>query len=676
MPELIVYRSNALMSVRSRFDATRDVVMPANLAYPEGMVGLWHSGLPQVSLVPSTATDAQVWPVMSAVGTRIHDTSDDNCPINTGWSYVGGNHGYNVGNQIVVANHGKTTADVGSQWSDGTRIFTLLAVTNASSLLFGNPYTVVDGIAQGARVKPTGPLTHVSGATNRTTVPITGLTPDVQIRPATHSHTVAVELDGRPVPDGRSTGLELVIRESYLIPTYQGMIDTARANVGTPIATIMPRIPSLCRIANVYRWSPGGGLLVTQTVTALTRFTLNAGVTQCTPLTPVTGGSRRQFMPNVEVAGGLNWSVWANIDTLAALTDVTPAALVDRTMPAGSMTQWVVSGGGVQQWGIAVGLLPVADGVPQVRARYTTAKSWFISASLKKNYPQLVWGRTLAAGESVTGTAYRRYLAPPSTATELVVSAGDDDFVVIERVGTAAQAVLAAPQLFHRLLVPVGATNLTVPDRVTVAGVPYAVPVSPGYGMWRADPDEALPQSLPGAYRTRGGYFLVRSGPTVESTCTGAYQRLLLHPFFLAEPVPVDRACVEVTRVGTGVLRHGVYAHDPATGRPALLGPVADFGTVAVTTVGVKESVLGAPVLLPAGWHWYGQVWQVSGVTAPTVRAGGGGCATVLNLGSTAAAMTGDRFGYEATAVTGALGAITIGGVHQFPPPQVAYRRA
>ncbi|MEV6799315.1 hypothetical protein AB0M91_13350 [Micromonospora rifamycinica] len=676
MAELIVYRSNALMSVRSRIDATRDVVMPVNLAYAESMVGMWHSGLPQVSLVPSGATDAQVWPVMSAVGTRIHDTADDNCPINTGWSYVGGNHGYNVGNQIVVTNHGKTTADVGSQWSDGTRIFTLLAITSTNSLLFGNPYTIVDGIAQGARVKPAAPLTHVSGATNRTTVPITGLTPDVQIRPATHSHTVAVELDGRPVPDGRSTGLELVIRESYVIPSYQGMIDTARARVGTPIATIMPQLPSLCRIANVYRWSPGGSLVVGQTVTALTRFTLNAGVTQCGPLTPVAGGSRRQFMPNVAVAGGLNWSTWANIDTLTALTDFTPATLRDRLMPASSMTQWVVSGGGSQQWGIAVGLLPVADGAPAIRVRYTTAKGWFISSSLKKNYPQLVWGRTLAAGESVTGTTYRRYLTPPSPATEIVVSDGGQDFVLIERVGTVAQAEMAAPQLFHRLLVPVGPTNLTVPDRVTVAGVPYTVPVSPGYGMWRAEPDGASSEPLPGATRTRGGYFLARSGPTAESSCAGTYQRLLLHPFFLAEPTPVDRACVEVTRAGTGVLRHGVYAHDPVTGRPAALGPIADFGTVAVTSVGVRESVLGGPVVLPAGWHWYGHVWQVSGVTPPTVRTGGAGAGTVLNLGATAAAMTGDRFGYEVTGTTGALGAITIAGVHQFPPPQVAYRRA
>ncbi|MEU0548877.1 hypothetical protein [Micromonospora sp. NPDC005979] len=675
MSELIVYRSNALMSVRSRFDSTRDLVMPANLAYAEAMVGMWHSGLPQVTLVPSTATDAQVWPVMSAVGTKIHDTSDDNCPINTGWSYVGGNHGYNVGNQIVVTNHGKTTVDVGSQWTDGTRTFTLLAITNADSLLFGNPYTIVDGIAQGARVKPAAPLVHLSGATHTATVPITGLTPDVQIRPATHSHAVTVELDGRPVPDGRFTGQELTIRESYVIPSYQGMIDTARANVGTPIATIMSRIPSLCRISNVYRWSQGG-LLVGQTVAALDRFALNAGVTQCGPLTPVAGGSRRQFMPNVGTAGGLNWSVWANIDTLAALTDFTPATLTNRLMPASSMTQWVVNSGQVQQWGIAVGLLPVADGVPEIRSRHTTAKSWFISSSLKKNYPQLVWGRTLEAGESVTGTAYRRYLAPPSAATEIVVSDSANDFVMIERVEAVAQTQMAAPQLFHRLLVPAGPTNLTVPDRVAVAGISYGMAVPTGYGMWRAEAGPAQVGPLPGTTCPRGSYFLALAGPTQDVTYAGTYQSLLLHPVYLAEPTPVDRVCVEVTVAGSGVLRHGVYAHDPATGRPAALGPVADFGSVAVTSVGIRESVLSVPVLLPAGWHWYGHVWQTSGVTPPTLRASSTGVATGLNLGTSSAAMTGDRFGYEVTGTTGALGAITIAGVHQLPPPRVAYRRA
>jgi|GEM_PF-2074315 len=675
MPGLTVYRSNALMSIRSRFDGTRDLVMPANLAYAESMVGMWHAGLPQVTLVPSTATDAQVWPVMSAVGTRIHDTSDDNCPIHTGWSYIGGNHGYNIGTQIAVTNHGKTTADLGSRWTDGIRTFTLLAVPNGNSLLFGNPYTIVDGVAQGVRVRPAAALTHVAGATNRTTVPITVLTPDVQIRPATHSHTVVVDLDGRPLPDGRSTGEQLRIRESYVIPSYRGMIDTAQANIGTPLATIMTRIPPMCRIDNDYRWSPAG-LLVTQRVTAMDRFTLSTGVTQCSALTVPAGGSRRQFMPNVEVAGTLNWSTWARIDTITAITDITPASLRDPTMPAAGMTQWAVSGGGAQLWGIAAGLLPVDDGEPATRVRYTTAKSWFVSSSLKKNYPQLVWGRELWPGQTVTGTAYRRYLAPPSAATELVVSDGSHDFVIIERVGTVAAARMAAPELFHRRLVPVGPTNLAVAERVAADGIAYQVPVSPGYGVWRADPDQASPQPLPGATSGIGSYFLPLAGPTGTTTCTGAFQRLLLHPMYLAEAVRVDRVCVEVTAAGSGWVRHGVYAHDPTTGRPAAQGPIADFGALGVATAGIREFVLATPVTLPAGWHWYAVVWQGSGTTPPTLRTSQVGGATALNIGTGPAAMTGDRFGYDMPGVAGLLGPVTVAGVHQFPPPRIAYRRA
>lgn len=674
MTDLIVYRSNALMSIRSRFDSTRDLVMPANLAYAEAMVGMWHSGLPQVTLVPSNATDAQVWPVIS-VGTRIHDTSDDNCPIHTGWSYVGGNHGYNVGTQITVAGHGKTTADVGSRWSDGARIFTLLAVVDTTRLLFGNPYVVIDGITQGARVRPGATLTHLSGATNRNPVPITTLTPDVQIRPATHTHDVVVELDGRPLPDGRNVGRELMIRESYLIPSYRGMIDTAQANIGTPIAGIMSRLPSLCRVDNVYRWSPGG-LLVTQTVTALDQFALSAGVTQCSALTPPAGGGRRQFMPNVGLAGGLNWSTFANLGSLTTLTDITPATLRDPLMPATSMTQWAVNSTGVQQWGIAVGLLPLDDGEPSVRARHTATKSWFISTSLKKNYPQLVWGRILLPGQSVTATAYRRYLAPQSAATEIVVPAGNRDIVVIERVGVVAGARMVVPHLSGRRLIAAGPTNIAVPDRVPADGIPYNVAVSPGYGMWRAEPDQASPQPLPGATYGTGSYFLPMAGPTQTTTYTGAFNRLLLYPMYLAEATRIDRVCLEVTSAGTGVLRHGVYAHDPATGRPNPSGPTADFGVLAVTSVGVRESVLSTPVMLPAGWHWYGLVWQVSATTAPSLRSTSCGSTTALNLGTAAAAMAGDRYGYEVVGTSGALGRITVGGVHQFAPPRMAYRRA
>lgn len=678
MTNVTIYRGGNMLSVRFRFDGTRDVMMPVNLAYPPAtMVGLWHGGLPQTTIVPSTATDAQVWPSVAAgIGTRIHDMSDDNTPINTGWSYVGANHGYDTGCRVNLADHGKTTADVGSQWTDGTRIYTLLAIPDADKLVFGNPYTVVNGIAQGVKNPPAAPLTHVSGATHTATVPIANiLTPAVQILPSTHSHTVAVDLDGQPVPDGKSTGQVLTISESYVIPPYQGMIDTARAHIGTPLATIMPQAGSMCRIANTYRWSDET-LLVSQRVTAEQKFTLNMGVTQCFPLTAPTGGTRVQFMPNVGVAGTLDWSGWANINTLPALTDFTPATLKEPAFPASSMTQWAVDAQGTPQWGITIGMLPTDDGHPQTRVKYTTAKSWFMSSSYKKNYPQLVWGRTLEAGESVFGTAYRRYLPPPRTATEIIVSDGTNDFVMIERVGTVIGARMPAPELVNRTLVPVGPTNILVPDQVPADGIPYNVPTSPGYGMWRAESDLASMAAVPGATRPVGTYFLPVAGATRSTTYTGSYQVLLLHPMYLAEATPVNRVCIEVTGVGTGVLRHGVYGHDSTNGRPVTSRPIADFGSLAITSLGVKESVLATPVVLPAGWHWYAHVWQAVPTTPPTLRASSNGGGAPLNLGTSSASMTGDRFGYLAIGVGGALGAITIAGVHQLPPPRVAYRRA
>lgn len=235
---------------------------------------------------------------------------------------------------------------------------------------------------------------------------------------------------------------------------------------------------------------------------------------------------------------------------------------------------------------------------------------------------------------------------------------------------------MAAPQLFHRLLVPAGPTNLDVPDRVTIDGIPYAVPVSPGYGTWRAEPDQVASGPLPETTGPRGSYLLVRSGPTLSRTCTGTYPRLLLHPVLLAEPTPVDRACVEVTVAGTGVLR--ARRVSPRSGHRSPRRPRPDrrlrhrrrhLGRGAGVRAGRSRGAARRLALVRA--RLAGQRQHATRRTGQCV-----GAAITLNLGAGAAAMTGDRFGYVVTGTTGALGAITITGVHQFAPPQVAYRRA
>lgn len=183
-------------------------------------------------------------------------------------------------------------------------------------------------------------------------------------------------------------------------------------------------------------------------------------------------------------------------------------------------------------------------------------------------------------------------------------------------------------------------------------------------------------RTLPGVTKPVGNYFVLTQSVVTTVTLTGSFQIMYLYPQFLPDAVPVDRAAIEVVTLGTGVLRHGVYAHDPSTGQPALAAALADYGTVDITSTGVKESTIA--VTLPAV-HWYAQIWQGTNTTAPGLRANavGAGFNGPMNLGNSAALMNAGRYGYQMNAVTGALPTPTPGlGTHQLSIPRVAYRRA
>lgn len=502
---IAVYRSGNNITVRSRFDATRDVLMPVTLVYSlNATVGFWHGGLQAVNVVATGAADAAVFPVLhSGVGTPIHDMSDDNCPINIrsasdapsvglGFSYIGGNHGYNYAARVAGAAHGKTSADLGSQWTDssGTRLYTLIRIVSATEAWWAYPYNPVTGapVASG----PAGTtLTHVSGATNTATVNLASvLTPGWQITPGIQVESVTVQLDDKALAEGRTLGHTLTITETYVIPTYRGLVDTVRANVGTPFQSLWASMARLCRITNTYRWQAGGTLMVSQRVAALSSFRLSMGVTQQFPLTAPAGGTRKQAMPNVGVAGTLDFSTWANINTLpAGNTAITPAAMVDPTYPAQGATQWAYDAADNPMWGIAIGYLPIGDGHPSVRAHRTTYVPWFLSGSFKKNYPQACWAWLVNVGDEVAATAYRQYLPPPQAATKLRVSDGTHDFVIIEQVGSTGYTRMLAPDLINRKLVPAGPVTLTTPNRVGADGIPFS---SAGYGAWRAEPDVTI----------------------------------------------------------------------------------------------------------------------------------------------------------------------------------------
>lgn len=500
-----VYRSGTKMLVRSQWNSTLDICIPVDLAWTDGgfttgssSVGLANSpSFLQVGYCDQNTLDSNLWPTpASGVFTAIQGAGDDNCPINVGWSYVGANHGYDGGSTVTMTAHGKTTADLGSTYSDGTRTYTLLRIADANTLLFGNPYTVASGIVTGGLVVPAATLTHVSGGTNTANVTITGGVALGEIHPVIFGNTVIPTLDGRPVIDGIiSQGVDMAITETYQIISYKALIDYAQANVGVdPFANIASMLV-MAQVSNTYHFTAGGVVTVGQTVTRVGEdFSLNMGVTQAMQINVPSGGSVQQYMPGVGTAGSYNFSTYANVTSPSSQVNIALAQQLVTTDPATRMTQWAYTSGGAKAYGMMLGILPVMDGKSATRrANGTDGMSWFMSATYGKNYPQLCRSKTMVgAGATLSGVGFRKYL-PPDAPIEQVVPWGGRNWVFIDTpAANTTPQIARVPTVSGRSLATVGTSTVTaVKTFVSPEGVTYTN-TAPGYLMAEAITDTTV----------------------------------------------------------------------------------------------------------------------------------------------------------------------------------------
>lgn len=186
-------------------------------------------------------------------------------------------------------------------------------------------------------------------------------------------------------------------------------------------------------------------------------------------------------------------------------------------------------------------------------------------------------------------------------------------------------------------------------------------------------------QPFQGGEKGSGSWWVTSNvGTGTAFAFTGSYQTVYLFPFYLPTPVTVDRVAAEVTTLGTGVLRLGMYSHDPTTGRPtATNGLLFDWGTIDVTSTGIKEITISS--LLPSGWTYLTACWQTSNTTAPTMRAQNVEYSRTngpIYIGTSSSAMNATRNGFAYPNVTGAfgnLGTYNIAGVN---PIRFAFRTA
>lgn len=480
--------------VRSRFDDTDDLLLPVSLTGSAGENTMVKMDLPgrRVCTCATDTADTDLWPTLSAATTEVHYAGDDNAPILTGWSYVGGNHGWNAGVQITAPGHDKTSVDLGSRYSDGTNTYILLRIIDANTLLWACPYTTdAGGVVSCAQTLPVATLTRVAGSTHNADVPITGGVSLVQILPSTTRIGMEATLDGGPLTDGTTTGQVLLLTETYQIVSYKALLDWAIANIAQNPFANLASIGGFARISNTYRIT-AEGIIVGQTVTMQEASTLSMAVTQQGALTIPAGGTLTEYLPGIGTAGGFDFSTDADITTVSTEVHVALANQLTAADPPNRSRQWAKNSGGTRVYGIEMGLLPVMDGKPATRKTNGTDTTSWILSTLSKNYPQMIFAKATSIGDSFSGVGYRRYLTP-AAAPEQVVSDGSRSWVVIDQPAAHADVQVASvPSLLGRKLAVVGtATVTTATDYVSGAGIAYTN-TAPGYLLAEAVVDSTV----------------------------------------------------------------------------------------------------------------------------------------------------------------------------------------
>ena len=341
-------------------------------------------------------------------GSQIHTTNDSITPIRTQLGTVGGNHGYPSPGAFDNPD-GKTAADLGSVWTDGTREYVLLAINAAGKLVVGGSYTTDgSGVTTSALVAPTVPLTHVSGAAHtgsiqHATRATTQLYPGV-----TRKVTTLWGDDQQITADGAYRCSELAVRETYEILDYAAIYDAAKANPGVSYATL--NIAGCVLSTSTYRFLPGGlcRISIVYEELAPTELARCGGVQS--EVMSKAGATITRYLPGVGTVGGVNWS--AGVPLGAYSTDVVilstqiPSVTAQK-VPAVSVD--VMSESGTPTVAFALGYLPYGtrgDESTTGASRLAEATAggpgnnvlWDMRGT-KKNYPNFVnkrlpgWGR-------------------------------------------------------------------------------------------------------------------------------------------------------------------------------------------------------------------------------------------------------------------------------------------
>lgn len=212
---------------------------------------------------------------------KINDEGDNIGAASTQVNVIGGNHALFPIYICTITGHGKTYADIGSEWngSDGHKWY-IVRIVNANQLVLVSEYYLEDGLYHFYATMAAGvTLTHSSGATHTNSMSVESVT-NAQWYPSEKIVKQVVLLDGKEITEsGTYYGTVVDFLEVYDLYSPVSYLDKLKSLVGTLTENPLPRnysdISKWFRICNDYRFTKGGCNVLFVDWVALAEIDLN-----------------------------------------------------------------------------------------------------------------------------------------------------------------------------------------------------------------------------------------------------------------------------------------------------------------------------------------------------------------------------------------------------------------
>ncbi|MCA0388460.1 MAG: hypothetical protein LCH52_08195 [Bacteroidetes bacterium] len=472
-----VLKSGTNIYVRSHFNETKDVVIQYGI---NGAGTNENIGIQNTYLIDKAAADTTT---AYTAGTIIHSAGDDICPWytqNTG--YIGANHGFNTA-KVTVASHDKTTADVGSLWTDGVRQWYLADIINSTSLHFscktsGSPWTATSSITGST-------LTHVSGATNTSTVTITAQEL-LQAEPITLNRDKKYLLDGKyDLTDG-----VVGYADFFDIVDLYDMVDPSTIIISYPVN--WSNGSAWVRNKITYRFGNYGSTVVNYTAEILRPLNLGyMGFIQSAKMTKGSYDKVFAYMPKVLTNNGYDLKAIIDFTSNPSVPlNYTDTYLESASNPPDRLIEFLGDNDGTKRVGYAHGYNIVYGHGKSASRDANNANQWNIHTS-SKSYPHCIDNLgNISAGTVFQVIAYRQYFDPqlyPNTTCVYHHKVGNNDMVYIDIHQNVTNLKIQLPSFLTGKAITLVEKNsdltLVTDELVTSDGVIVTVTNNYGYAV-------------------------------------------------------------------------------------------------------------------------------------------------------------------------------------------------